>query len=60
MIHEPTKDQKGGVAVTRLGRAIMMTIVCENDYQAMEIFDLLRVWSVTLNLKLGKFEESDK
>jgi hypothetical protein len=37
-----------------------MTIVCENDYQAMEIFDLLRVWSVTLNLKLGKFEESDK
>jgi hypothetical protein len=48
-----------GVRLERIGNVVCVIIRCRDDYDAMEIFDLLEGWSHKLNLPLGRVTETD-
>jgi hypothetical protein len=48
-----------GVRLERIGNVVCVICRCRDDYQAMEIFDLLSVWSRKLSLPVELTKETD-
>jgi hypothetical protein len=48
-----------GVRLERIGNVVCVICRCRDDYQAMEMFDLLSVWAGKLDLPLGRVTETD-
>jgi hypothetical protein len=48
-----------GVRIERIGNVVCVICRCRDDYQAMEMFDLLEAWGRKLDLPMGLAQETD-
>jgi hypothetical protein len=48
-----------GVRLERIGNVVCVICRCVDDYQAMEMFDLLQGWARKLDLPMEMVEETD-
>lgn len=48
-----------GVRLERIGNVVCVMLRCQNDYRAMELFDLLEEWSAKLDLPMQLVKETD-